>query len=68
MTDVPKIAKEIDTQRAGCIMKYNSRGFINALSKIISSKKLYSNYRKTAIKMSQRYDINTILKRAFKLS
>ncbi len=65
VTDVPKIAKTIQSKKAGLIVDYETNSFANAIVKLLSDDKLYKKYRQNAIKLSKNYNTNTLIKKAF---
>lgn len=66
ITDVPLIAKVIQREKAGKIVKYSSEDAANVLIKLLTNEKLYKDYRENAIKLSKHYNTNTLINRAIK--
>lgn len=64
ITDVPKIARIIQSNRAGLIVKYTTESMAKALDKLLTNNKLYDEYRKNAIQLSKRYDTNSLIANA----
>lgn len=65
-THVPPIAKIIKKKKAGFVIHYSEDDLINSLETLMRNKKTFSLYRINAIKLSNKYDDNLILKRAFR--
>jgi len=64
ITNVPPIARIIEKNGAGVIMKYSVESFILSVKQILKNSNRYVRYRKTAIKLSEKYDAEKILKDA----
>lgn len=64
ITNVPAIARVIQSQKAGLITNYTSESFAKALIKLLSNNAFYKTYRKNAIKLSKNYDTNTLIAKA----
>jgi len=64
ITDVPQIAKVIQSKKAGLIADYETSSFANTIIKILSNNELYRKYRENAIELSKNYDTNTLIARA----
>jgi len=64
ITDVPAIARVIQSQKAGLIVDYSKKSLTKALIMLLSDDALYKEYRKNAIKLSKNYDTNTLINRA----
>jgi len=64
ITDVPPIAKDIQSQKSGLIAEYKSDSFADAIIKIYSN---YEKYNKNAIIMGKEFDWNFIFNKIFKL-
>lgn len=65
-TNVTTIAPLIKKSGAGEVIDYNENNLYKAVNKMLSNKKTYESYKKAAIKLSEKYDINNILKEAFR--
>lgn len=64
-TNVTTIAPLIRESRSGEIINFSEKDLAKTVVKMLSSKGKYESYKKAAIKLSERYDINNILKKAF---
>lgn len=65
-TKVPPIAKEISKRNAGFVINYSEHDLIKSLEALFMNKNRYIRCRENAIKMSKAFDIDLILKKAFK--
>lgn len=65
-TNVTTLALEIKKYKAGEVIDYNEKQLAQAVIKILKNKYTYSGYRKRALLLSNKYDINKILDHAFK--
>lgn len=63
ITDVPPIAKDIQSQKAGLIAEYKADSFADAIIKIYNK---YEKYNKNAIIMGKEFDWNFIFNKIFK--
>lgn len=66
ITDVPKIARIIQSKKAGLIVRYTTESVANALGKLLTNDKLYNEYRKNATQLSKSYDTNSLIANALK--
>lgn len=64
ITDVPPIAKDIQSSKAGLISEYKADKFADSIIKIYNS---YDKYSKNAIIMGKQFDWKIILDKVFKL-
>lgn len=64
ITNVPQIAREIKSKKAGLTVKYQTKSVADALIKLLSNDKLYLEYRKNAIELSKDYDTNSLIAKA----
>lgn len=64
ITDVPTIAREIRSARAGFIVDYSVNSMSKALVRLLSNDKLYNEFRKNSIKLSKQYDTNNLIREA----
>lgn len=65
-TEVTTIAPLIQRTKSGIIIDFNEKSLYKALDYLLSNKRRYQSYKKAAIKLSQKYDIDNILTEAFK--
>lgn len=65
-TNVTTLAPYIKKYGAGEVIDYNGKQLASAVTKILKNKSAYGIYRKKALLLSTRYDVNKILDRAFK--
>jgi glycosyltransferase involved in cell wall biosynthesis len=65
-TSVTTIAPLIKKTKAGIVINYNDRSIYEAIEIMLSSKAKYEYYRRSAINLSKQYDIDHILKAAFR--
>lgn len=65
ITDVPAIARVIQSAHAGLIVDYTVKSIVKALVTLLSSDNLYTEFRKSAIELSKRYDTNGLIREAF---
>lgn len=61
ITDVPAIARVIESHRAGFIVDYTVKSITKALIRLLTNDTLYKKYRKNAIELSKRYDTNSLI-------
>lgn len=66
ITDVPKIARIIQSKKAGLIVKYTAESMAKALNKLLTNNKFYNEYRKNAIQLSKRFNTNNLIANALK--
>ncbi len=64
-TNVTTIAPLIKKTKAGEIIDFSEKGLLKAVEKMLSNKKKYESYKNAAIKLSEEYDIDNILNKAF---
>lgn len=64
ITDVPAIARIIQSKKAGLIVEYQTKSVADALIKLLSNDKLYLEYRKNAIELSKKYNTNSLIANA----
>lgn len=64
ITDVPAIARVIESHKAGIIIDYTVQSMARALVMLLSNDKLYNQYRKNAIVLSKKYDTNSLIRGA----
>ncbi len=64
ITDVPLIARVIESRKAGLIVDYTVENFAEALVKLLSDNTMYKKYRKNAINLSKQYDTNSLIQNA----
>ncbi|MDP3973595.1 MAG: glycosyltransferase [Candidatus Daviesbacteria bacterium] len=64
-TNVTTIAPLIRASRSGEIINFSEKDLAKTIVKMLSSKEKYESYKKAAVKLSEGYDINNILKKAF---
>lgn len=64
ITNVPEISLEIQAKKAGIVVDYNMNSISKALVLLLTNDKLYKNYRENAIKLSKKYDTNTLIANA----
>ncbi|MCL5432570.1 MAG: glycosyltransferase [Patescibacteria group bacterium] len=65
ITDVPYIARAIEKERCGIIVKYNKEEFAKKIVEFLSSEKLMKTYRRNAFKFAKRYDWDKVFINAF---
>ncbi len=65
-TKVTTIAPLLEKAKAGLVIEYNERDLYKAVEYLLSDRKRYKSYKKAAVQLSQRYDIDNILTEAFK--
>ena len=63
ITDVPPVAKYIESSKVGLISKYEADNFAHSIMRILNS---YDNYHKNAIITGKEFDWNIIFDRYFK--
>ena len=63
ITDVPPIAKDIQSSKAGIIADYQADKFANSIIEVYKS---YDKYSKNAILMGKQFDWKIILDKVFK--
>jgi len=63
-TSVPSIAKTIKKGGAGIVINYDESEYINAVTKLLSNRRFYLSARKSALRLSSKYDIDKILSKA----
>jgi glycosyltransferase involved in cell wall biosynthesis len=63
ITDVPPIAKDIQSSKAGLITEYKADKFADSIIEVYNS---YDKYSKNAIIMGKEFDWNNILDKVFK--
>lgn len=66
ITDVPAIARVIQSHHAGVIVDYTVASIQKKLLKLLTHDKLYNTYRKNAILLSKRYNTNSLITNAIK--
>lgn len=64
ITDVPPIAKEIKTNRAGLIARYSPEDFAQKIIKIIQNSKTYLSFRQGSIKFGKSFSWEKIFDKA----
>ncbi len=64
-TGVTTIAGLIRQTKSGEVIEFSEKALANAIEKMIGSKHKYSEYKKAAVKLSEKFDIENILKEAF---
>lgn len=64
ITDVPAIARVIESHRAGMIIDYTVESIQKKLLKLLTDDKLYNTYRNNALALSKNYDTNTLIRKA----
>lgn len=64
ITDVPAIAREIKSKKAGLIVEYQTKSVADALIKLLSNDKIYLEYRKNAIELSKDYNTDSLIANA----
>lgn len=64
-TNVATIAPLVHKRKAGLVVNYTAKELTQAISIMLSDKKKYQKFKNSAIKLSQKYNINNILKNAF---
>lgn len=60
VTSVPHNAKEIEKNKCGVVTKTDVKSIRSAVSKLLSDKKIYWEYRKNALKYSENFDWRNI--------
>lgn len=60
-TTVTTIAPSLVKKKAGIVIPYKEKEFAKAVTFLLSNKKRYSSFKKSAISLSKKYDINLIL-------
>ncbi len=60
LTDVPYNAYDIQRQRCGMVIKYDTDEMTNAIITLLSNKSLLEEYRNNAFKYSKQFDWNNI--------
>lgn len=65
-TKITTMSNLIEETRSGIIIDYSEESLAKAISYLLSSKKRYKSYRDAAIKLSKGFDIDQILRLAFK--
>lgn len=65
-TQVPPIAQEIASKRAGIVIDYSEEDLISGIEKLLKKDKVYYAFRKNALQMAKAYDSNLILDKAFR--
>lgn len=65
-TNVPAISKTLEKKDAGIVIDYKESEFYKAVEQLLANKENYASYRKAAIKLSLRYDVEKILRKAIK--
>lgn len=63
-TDMTTMSTLISETGSGIIIDYSEKALANAVSYLLSNKKSYQLYKKAAIKLSQEFNVNNILKSA----
>ncbi len=64
-TKVTTIAPLIEKTGAGIVIEYNEKSLYEAIEYLLIDNKRYESYKKSAIKLSQKYDVDNILNKAF---
>lgn len=65
-TDMTTMSNLISKTGSGLIIDYSEKSLANAISYLLDNKKRYQSYRNAAIKLSQQFDIKSILDNAIK--
>lgn len=65
-TKVTTLTNLISKTSSGIIIDYSEKSLADAVIKLLSNRDRYMQYKKAAIKLSKRFDINHILDSAFK--
>ncbi len=63
-TDMTTMSNLISKTGSGLIIDYSEKALADAITYLLSNKKRYSLYKKAAVKLSQEFDVNNILKSA----
>ena len=58
ITDVPKIAKDIEKYKCGTIVKYEKNDLVRAVLNLMENDDLNKNYRENAAKFAEQFDWN----------
>lgn len=61
ITSVPRISGIIEKNKAGVKVNYDPKSIADAIVSLISNKKLYEECRENAIKLSRKYDTNSLI-------
>lgn len=64
-TGIATSGKLVAKAHAGVVSEFDPKKFAEAVVKVIKSDSVYKNYRESAIKLGQKYDITNILNNAF---
>lgn len=64
ITDVPAIARVIQSAKAGLIVDYTVKSMAKALIMLLLNDRQYIKYRKNAIELSKKYDTNSLIRGA----
>lgn len=65
-TNVTTIAPEVTKYKAGEVIDYDGKQLAMAITKMLKNRSTFSNYRKRALFLSKKYDVNLILDYAFR--
>lgn len=65
ITPVPAVAQEIKKKKAGILINYNEKEFIEAIRKLLTDDKFYFQARKNAVGLVKHLSWDNIFKKAF---
>ena len=65
ITKVPKIAWEIDENKAGFVINYDVEQLINAVAKLLTNETLYREFRENAIALASKFTWSEVFRIAF---
>jgi len=64
MTGVPEIARQIENNGAGIVIKYDKKELVNAVVGLLIDQKKYKEYKKNVMNLASKYDWNTLFENA----
>ncbi|MCR4329308.1 MAG: glycosyltransferase [Candidatus Roizmanbacteria bacterium] len=68
ITDEPIIAREIEKERCGLVIKDNKKQFVQAVTKLLKNKKLLVNLRNNTKTLRKKYSWDTIFDKALRIT
>ncbi|MBI5613785.1 glycosyltransferase [Candidatus Gottesmanbacteria bacterium] len=66
ITNVPPIAETIQFHHAGFMVEYQIKNISDSIIKLLTNEKLYSTYRRNALKLAKKFDTNYLIEEAIK--
>lgn len=66
ITKVPRIAWDIDKEKAGIAINYDKNELKTAIIKLITKDEIYYEYKRNAIKFAERYEWSKVFDQAFR--